>query len=153
MARATVAESSVRMLDRSRPFGTVHPPEGSLYYAQDGFYFDANGRHVPLAGDPQMPARPAAPAAAVAAAANEGNGGDAGGEEANGAVLVGDVNLTAWALGTQKYVFGKVMKAFRDRYSINIVNEIDGLTFLIDEGVVTAAQVAEARGRDWAERA
>lgn len=150
--KTSVPQARVRTLDRSRAFGTVHPPEDGLHYEQGGFYFDADGVHVPRAGDPKTAPRPTTvPKAAPAQSADDAY--DEESERATDAVTAPEVNLTAWALGTEKYVFGKVMKAFRDRFSTNITNEIDGLTFLIDEGVVTAAQVAEARGEDWAERA
>lgn len=41
------------MLDRSRPFGTIHPIHQGAAFVQDGVYFDAQGR--------QCGATPAAP--------------------------------------------------------------------------------------------
>ena len=50
-------------------------------------------------------------------------------------------NLTAWAMGTDKILFGTVRDAIRGRFNVVVSNEQDALEVLIREGVVAANDI------------
>lgn len=60
------------------------------------------------------------------------------------ALVVGDVNLTAWMLRQEKYPFAMVRKAVEQRFSRNCGSEADIFDFLLQQGVVTAEQLRTA---------
>lgn len=50
-------------------------------------------------------------------------------------------NLTAWAKGETKILFGTVRDTIRGRFNVVVSNEPDAIEVLIREGVVTAAEI------------
>lgn len=50
-------------------------------------------------------------------------------------------NLTAWAVGKEKILFGTVRDTIRNRFNVVVSNEQDALDVLIREGVVTAGEI------------
>lgn len=64
-----------------------------------------------------------------------------GGNEASAAAVApGGVDLKAWATGQREYLFGEVQKAIRKTYNKQITERVDAVTFLIEQGIVTADQ-------------
>lgn len=49
------------------------------------------------------------------------------------------VNLVAWGQGQTEYLFGEVQKAIRTTYHKQIAERRDAVDFLIEQGVITAA--------------
>jgi hypothetical protein len=55
----------------------------------------------------------------------------------------GDLNLRLWAIGEQKSQWFKVRAAIKARYSKEVATADQARDFLMDEGVVTAAELGE----------
>lgn len=117
-------------LDKSRPYGTITPHHFDAVFEQDGRFFDGAGEFMPdhpdnlkLKGklirrkpDGPPPAKP---------------------EEDTG-----EVNLTEWAKGSEKFPWFKVVKAIRDRYNVQVTTKHDAIDLLIKEGVIESDEAA-----------
>lgn len=55
----------------------------------------------------------------------------------------GPVDLPAWGRGQKEYLFGEVQKAIRVAYHRQITERRDAVEFLVDQGVLTAAQARQ----------
>lgn len=60
-----------------------------------------------------------------------------GGKEAAAA---GGVDLGAWAAGQREYLFGEIQKTIRKTYNKQVTERRDAVSFLVEQGVLTAAQ-------------
>lgn len=163
---STSSKPRADILDRSRPFSTVHAVGPSVAAfkqppAPGGRYYDAHGKRVHVQGEEdERPVPHLNPKGAPRVPAPTIDDGEATPidpddvltedaetaiDEPAGDTIVGDVNLTAWALGQEKYRFAEVKNAIRDRYARDVTNESDALDFLIAEGAVPT-EAAPAAG-------
>lgn len=148
------------MLDRSRPFGVVFPPENNAHYAQDGLHFTAEGELAEewLSPDDRarldkMIARKAADAAGEKARREALEKAGFGADEISAIAQAAaktratpeksgadnGVDLKAWGEGKINIAFFKVKQAIIDKYARNVENMQDALDFLIDEHVISEA--------------
>jgi hypothetical protein len=148
-------------LDKSRPFGIVYPPEWG-HYDQDGFPFDADGSLCEHLLDDAARARlDKMLAHKEASAAAERARRDAlmkagidpdekpaakGKKEPVNVSVIGnvDIDLKGWAKGEVNYPWFSVRQAAMKQFSRDVDNARALVEFLIDEGVVNAAEVKRA---------
>ena len=126
---------SKETLDKSRNPATIHPiMENGAAFKQDGRYYDSDGKRVRTAEDP--PDEVEAPKKKVGRPSNADRAAAAAEEEeVDGPTIVGEVNLTAWVDGTEKYRFALVRQAIMERYQKSATDEREARDFLLGEGV------------------
>lgn len=117
---------ATRMLDKSRPFGTVHPPLDGMRYEQGGVLFDLDGypqgysgqrEAAPVASKP--PKKPPTQAFSTSTRITDStdDGGTNGDNENSGdegkktVPADAEVDLILWSRGDKKYPFYKVKAA------------------------------------------
>lgn len=148
----------MKTLDRSRSFGTIHPPHEGAHYSQDGYYFDAQGKLVEsllkpeqraaFAKKPPAPPRPA-PVAPVGSAAPKPPASEAApsgpapeGAQQHGTAAEppptdgddGDpVNIEQWLRDPATANFNDVRKAVKARYHVWMTAKPAVVTFLVND--------------------
>lgn len=131
-------------LDRSRPFGTVHPPDQGAHYEQDGYPFDAQGKIVEAlltedqkkALEKKPPRPPAAPKAPKEPRPpNPGSASAGGGKDDEGGV-----NLEQWLRDQDSANFKDVRLAVKERYSVWETSRAEVVIFLVNEQKLLAAE-------------
>jgi hypothetical protein len=156
----------VRM-DRGRDHATVHgergpgDPHAAVHFYQDGLPFDAQGfliaDHVDLQGDdPKSKAlrelanrklkkasERRAVEATTEAPSGTGDDGDDGQNEGDDGNNDKSVNLEAWLRGEEDYMWHLVTQAIAARFKRRVQNLPDAVTFLVQEKVAPANQVAK----------
>lgn len=106
-------------LDRSRPFGTIHPAHHGAFYEQDGVLFDVEENAIGTG---------ATGAAKVAPSVSEAK---------ENPKPAGPVDLAAWAKG-EKYPFFAVKKATGEQFpDADTSNAKTIVAALIAAGIVT----------------
>jgi hypothetical protein len=135
-----------KRLDKSRPYGSYHPPEpgkvdgdAACHFNQDGYDFDHNGEIVEWRlNDAQKAALKKKPPTAPAKQHTpkppkpQGDGGE--GAEDEGADEHADgLNLEAWLRGEEDYDFGAVQKAIKERYHVHKTSKRDMILFLVED--------------------
>jgi hypothetical protein len=131
-------------LDKSRDYGTIHPPHEGAYYHQGGFYFDHDGKLVEnLMTDEQrqkirrsLPAPPSgqgnpANTTTTEATGNDGSAGDDS-TAGNGDGETGP-NLTAWLKGEEEIKTRDVQDLIKARYGKVCTKLTDMVEFLVIE--------------------
>ena len=140
-----------KTLDRSRPFGTVHPPYEGAHFEQDGYHFDVEGKLVEALLTPEQktklaqkakPPRPPAgtdgnsepkqPVPPNPPQAGEGNKDDGGDENA--------VNLEQWLRDEASAPFKEVRQAVKARYNVWKTAKTDIVALLVLEQHLVAAE-------------
>lgn len=58
------------------------------------------------------------------------------------------VDLSRWARGQQEYLWGDVRKAIKARYGRNVTERDDAVEFLVDQGLINAAEARQDVIRD-----
>lgn len=145
------------VLDESRDFGTIaghfeeHDPMPGAVYAQDGFLFRVDGTLIEAALTPKDRIRleetvKRNAAVEAARAAFKEVAGDIDPEILKKIVSTdaltkpatddGELDLVGWARGEKVYNYGKVAKAFRDRFSQSPVNKGQALQILAEHGLI-----------------
>jgi hypothetical protein len=143
-------------LDKTRPYGEIagyfenDDPMFGAVQSQDGFLFDAQDNLVEKALTPadrkrmeELVARNDALDAARARFMEIAPNTDPAQlakiisvESLNKTDDDDEVDLVAWAYGRKAYNYGKVAKAFRDRFSQSPVNKKQGLEILAEHGLI-----------------
>lgn len=131
-----MSSSYSKRLDKSRDFGTYHPPDGGAHYNQDGYDFDHTGALVEdrlteeqkerLKKKPTAPP-PKPPAPAAHGKAHKKETVPDPEPDADG------LNLEAWLRGEEDYPFPDVQKAVKARYSVWKTAKRDLLLFLVED--------------------
>lgn len=131
-----------KRLDRSKDFGTYHPPAGRARYTQGGFDFDHEGFMVDenlndaqraeldakfvKRDKPATPARPSSKDGEKDAADPPSDNDD---KDADG----DGPNLEMWLRGEEEYAFPDVQKAVKERYSVWKTAKRDLVMFLVED--------------------
>jgi len=143
-------------LDKTRPFGEIaghfenDDPMFGAVASQDGFLFDGYGKLIEAALTPadrkrleELVARNDALDAARARFMEIAPNTDPDQlakiisvESLNKSSDDDEVDLVEWAYGRKAYNYGKVAKAFRDRFSQSPVNKKQGLEILAEHGLI-----------------
>lgn len=155
--------SEVRILDKSRDYGTVHgdrgpgDPDAGVHFVQDGLPLNAQGHlvvdHVSLQGETKQAIKLREIAERKLKKATkvqqrvEAKESDVASED-DGVIDEGDpddqdpVNLDAWARGEQRVEWNEVTQTIAQRYKKRVNSKIDALEFLIAEKVVSFEQLS-----------
>lgn len=172
MATTPKIKPPVRLrMDKSKYFSTVHgeraagDPHAKIHFYQDGLPFDGEGlllvdlvpddkrelvdrRLKKLAATVQKPVPEPVRTAPVADPESDDGDDDAdnqGDDAATQNITPGDVNLESWLRGEANYVWFSIPAAIRQRFSKNVSNKTDAVTYLVEEEkVVTPDQLSEA---------
>lgn len=147
-----------KTLDKSRDYGTQHPPEFGVFYFQDGYPFDQDGKIVEaMLTDPQKEALAKKVSAAVAAkppapAVTKGKApavepkpeSDTEPKEQTEPEGTEDgLNLTAWLKGEESYPFPEIQKAVKARFNVWKTGKRDLVLFLVeDQKLVEAGELS-----------
>lgn len=128
-----------KRLDKSRSFGSYHPPDTGAFYTQDGYDFDHEGYIVEakltpeqreqLAKKPMKQPAPKKPAAAKPPAPPVEDEEPPSSDEYS----ADDLNLEAWLRGEEDYSFPDVQQAVKARYSVWKTSKRDLLLFLVED--------------------
>lgn len=143
-------------LDKSRHYGTVHPPLKGAHFSQDGFYFTAHGALVAEMLDDdgrQRLKRALVEKAADEAAINarkkvlleSGMSPDEADQllfeaRERASASIGnnatdeEVDLLGWLGGTKKYVWGKIVSAMKKEFSFTPGSKRAAVDFMVGEG-------------------
>lgn len=155
---APVAKAAKRVVtfDPSRDHGKVYSATGhpKAHYFQNGMYFDGQGDRVAMPGDAQREKVDAAArdkqreqkAAALRRQADAVEKGEDI-DDVTGDAEIDGVNLKAWAVGDTPYRFGAVREAIQIRFSRSVHNEDDARDFLVDQKVMSQAELNQYRIR------
>jgi hypothetical protein len=127
-----------KRLDRSRDYGTYHPPDDGAHYNQDGYDFDHDGELVEhrLTAEQQERLKkkgPAAPPKPPAPAPSHGKAHHAKETVHDPEPDADGLNLEAWLRGQEDYPFPDVQKAVKARYSVWKTAKRDLLLFLVED--------------------
>lgn len=156
-----------KTLDRSRPYGTVHPPFEGMHFEQDGYPFDHEGRLVEKLLKPEQKQALEKKAAARAAKAPPASGGETGapnGESPSkptepAAEGAGDgnksdeadddgINLEQWLRDPATANFKDVRVAIKERYSVWHTAKDGAVDFLVNEVKLLPVEEIDASLRD-----
>lgn len=148
----------IRILDKSRDFGTLHgdrgqgDPDHGVHFMQDGLPLDAQGflvaHHATLQGESkeatklrELAERKLKRAIKVQQRIeDEGSGA----EDDEGGDGDAPINLEAWARGTERVEWNDVTQTIAQRYKKRVGSKVDALEFLIEEKVVAFDQLSPA---------
>lgn len=133
-----------KRLDRTKPYGEVHPAgTDGVHFEQGGYPFDNEGfivdgaltsaQRAALLKPPAKPTTKPAPPPPSAEA-----------EEETAADTSDDLNLELWAKGEAQYDFPEVQAAVKARLHKWCTSKVDLVNFLVDENVVAKSQLAPA---------
>lgn len=145
-----------KKLDKSRPFGAIHPPYKGAFFEQDGYFFDHEGNVVAELLTPAQKAKLSAPAKPKPPEPAAKTGGDkppvtgesddkeedgSEGGESN----PNEVNLESWLKeGDKSQPFRVIQVAVKERYNKWCTSRVDLVTFLVVENkLIDAQEVAE----------
>jgi hypothetical protein len=56
------------------------------------------------------------------------------------------IDLAAWGRGQKEYIWGEILKELRNKYKVQFSKKRDAVLFLVDSGVITAAQARKDVG-------
>lgn len=141
-----------KTLDRSRPFGTVHPPYEGAHFEQDGYHFDVEGKLVEAlltveqknrlaaqkSKDKAKPPRPPAdppPAGAAPSGSPPPSASEESGDEDENAI-----NLEQWLRDDASANFKDVRSAVKARYGVWETAKAGVVAFLVNEQKLLAAE-------------
>lgn len=170
MATTPKIKQQVRLrMDKSKYFSSVHgerapdDAHAKIHFYQDGLPFDGEGlllvdlvpedkrelvdRRLKKLNAAQKPVPEPVRTATVSDPADDDEDDDGDGDKSSetGQITPGDVNLEAWLRGEANYVWFSIPAAIRQRFSKNVSNKTDAVTYLVEEEkIVSPDQLAEA---------